>query len=113
VVLDEADNLTDAAQSQLKGVMNVKHGVFILTTNHLEQIDRAIQNRCHLIPMLAAPPQQWVPSVAKVLTACGLSVPPLDVLLPVIESGNGSGRDIMTAAMSIAIKAKAQQGLAR
>jgi len=40
-------------------------------------------------------------------------VPPLDVLLPVIESGNGSGRDILTAAMSIAIKAKAQQGLAR
>jgi hypothetical protein len=93
--------------------MNAKHGVFILTTNHLDQIDRAIQNRCHLIPMLAAPPQQWVPSVAKVLTACGLPVPPLDVLLPVIESGNGSGRDILTAAMRIAIKAKAQQGLAR
>ena len=110
VILDEADNLTEAAQSQLKGVMNTKHGVFVLTTNHIEDIDITIQDRCHLIPMFAAQPHQWVPIVAKVLAACGLPVPANNVLLPVIQSGNGSGRDIMTAAVSIAIKAKNQQG---
>ena len=109
VVLDEADNLTDAAQSQLKGVMNSKNGVFILTTNHLDQIDITIQNRCHLISMFAAQPQQWLPVVTRVLTDCGLPVPHANVLLPVIESGKGSGRDILTAAVDIAIKAKTNQ----
>lgn len=109
VVLDEADNLTDAAQSQLKGVMNSRNGVFILTTNHLDQIDITIQDRSHLIPMFAAQPHQWLPVVSKVLTECGLAVPPAVVLLPVIESGNGSGRDILTAAVDIAIKATTNQ----
>lgn len=105
VILDEADILTDAAQSQLKGVMNAKDAVFILTTNHLDQIDITIQNRCHLIPMFAAQPHQWLPVVANILAACGLPVPPNSVLLPVIQSANGSGRDIMSAAVDIAIKA--------
>ena len=109
VILDEADNLTDAAQSQLKGVMNSKNGVFILTTNYVDRIDIAIQNRCHLIPMFAAQPHQWLPIVARVLTTCGLPVPPSNVLLPVIHSANGSGRDIMSAAVGIAITASRNQ----
>lgn len=110
VILDEADNLTDSAQSQLKGVMNAKDAVFILTTNLLDQIDIPIQNRCHLIPMFAAQPHQWLPIVGKVLGTCGLPVPPNNVLLPVIESGKGSGRDIMSAAVDVAIKAMRQRG---
>jgi replication-associated recombination protein RarA len=109
VVLDEADNLTDAAQSQLKGVMNSTHSVFILTTNHLDRIDITIQNRSHLIPMFAAQPHQWLAVVDKVLRSCRLPMPTAEVLFPVIESCNGSGRDILTAAVNIAIKIKTNQ----
>lgn len=109
VVLDEADNLTDAAQSQLKGVMNTKHGVFVLTTNHIEDIDIAIQNRCHLIPMFAAKREQWLPVLNQVFAACGMPSPPTSVLLPVISAAKGSARDILTDAMRVAIKARRKQ----
>lgn len=109
VILDEADNLTDAAQSQLKGVMNTKLGVFVLTTNYLENIDIAIQNRCHLIPMFAAQPEQWLPALHQVFAACGVPTPPANVLLPVISAANGSARDIFTDAIRVAIKARQKQ----
>ena len=109
VILDEADNLTVAAQSQLKGVMNCRNGVFVLTTNHLDQIDIAIQNRCHVIPMFAAQPHQWLPVVSRVLMAAGLPVPPSNVLLPVIEASEGSGREVMRASVEVAIKARRHQ----
>lgn len=106
IVLDEADNLTAAAQSQLKGVMNVKYGVFILTTNHLAEIDIAVQNRCHLIPLFAAPAAMWLPKIGELLQGYGLPMPPENLLVPVIDAANGSARDIMTDAMKVAIKAQ-------
>jgi replication-associated recombination protein RarA len=106
VILDEADNLTLAAQSQLKGVMNTKHGVFVLTTNHIHAIDGTIQNRCHLIPMFAAQPAQWLPVLNQVFAACGLPTPPAAVLLPVITAANGSARTILTDAIAVAIQAQ-------
>ena len=106
IVLDEADNLTAAAQSQLKGVMNAKHGVFILTTNHLAEIDVAVQNRCHLIPFFAAPAAMWLPKISELLQGYGLPMPPENLLVPVIEAANGSARDIMTDAMRVAIEAQ-------
>jgi len=106
VILDEADNLTDAAQSQLKGVMNTKHGVFVLTTNHVDEIDIAIQNRSHLIPMFAAQPAQWLPVLGQVFAACGLPTPPDHLLLPVITAANGSARTILTDAIAVAIQAQ-------
>jgi len=63
-----------------------------------------------LIPMFAAQPQQWLPMVSRVLKASGLPVPASSVLLPVIEAANGSGREIMSAAVSIAIKASRSRG---
>ena len=106
IVLDEADNLTAAAQSQLKGVMNVKHGVFILTTNHLAEIDIAVRNRCHLIPLFAAPAAMWLPKIGELLQGYGLPMPPENLLVPVIDAANGSARDVMTDAMRVAIKAQ-------
>ena len=106
IVLDEADNLTAAAQSQLKGVINAKHGVFILTTNHLAEIDVAVQNRCHLIPFFAAPAAMWLPKISELLQGYGLPMPPENLLVPVIDAANGSARDVMTDAMKVAIKAQ-------
>ena len=46
-LLDEADQLTPAAQSALKGVMENTHGVFILTCNDLSKLTPWIQSRCN------------------------------------------------------------------
>ena len=103
-VLDEVDNLTDAAQASLKAIMDCYHGVFILTTNDISKIDKGIVNRCHLIHMFAAQPQNWLPLVKRVITSRGAICPPDAALLPVISSCNGSGREILTSAIQIALQ---------
>lgn len=45
-LLDEADQLTPAAQSALKGVIENAHGIFILTCNDLSKITQWLKSRC-------------------------------------------------------------------
>ncbi len=105
-ILDEVDNLTEAAQASLKAIMDCRHGVFILTTNDINQVDKGVLNRCHVIHMLVARPQDWLPLVKRLITSIGAVCPPDASLIPVIASCNGSGRAILTAAAQIATSVK-------
>lgn len=109
-VLDEADNLTNLAQAQLKASMNLPQAVFVLTTNYIQRIDKGVQNRCCLIEMNAAQPAQWLPLVNRVFAASNVPMPPLQTLLPIIESANGSARDIISAALQVAARARSSVG---
>ncbi|NBT76551.1 MAG: AAA family ATPase [Betaproteobacteria bacterium] len=109
VVLDEVDNLTQLAQQHLKSAMAYKHAVFILTTNHITEVDKGVQNRCHLIDMNAAQPSDWLPQVRQVIAACGAPVPDDSVLLPIIAAGNGSAREIVSSAVAVANEIRRQQ----
>lgn len=100
-ILDEVDNLTQAAQASLKAIMDCRHGIFIMTTNDINQVDKGVVNRSHVIHMLTAQAQYWLPLVKRVITSMGAKCPPDSTLLPVIASCNGSAREILTAAMSI------------
>ena len=100
--LDEVDNLTDAAQESLKAIMDCRHGIFIMTTNDITKVDKGIVNRSYVIHMLVAQPQSWLPLVKRVITSTGTTCPPDAVLLPLIASCNGSGREILTATMRLA-----------
>ena len=101
-VLDEVDNLTDAAQASLKAIMDCRHGIFIMTTNDITKIDKGIVNRSYVIHMFVAQPEIWLPLVKRVITSTGASCPSDAVLLPLIASCNGSGREILTSAIQIA-----------
>lgn len=103
-ILDEVDNLTDAAQASLKAIMDCRHGIFILTTNDITKIDKGIANRSHVIHMLVAQPQNWLPLVKRVITSTGATCPPDVSLIAVINSCNGSAREIFTAALQISSK---------
>lgn len=103
-VLDEVDNLTDAAQASLKAIMTGLHGIFIMTTNKITAVDKGVINRSHVINMMAAKPQDWLPLAKRVIQACGAPVPPDAALLPVIAACNGSARDICSAAVQVAIQ---------
>jgi replication-associated recombination protein RarA len=105
-ILDEVDNLTEAAQASLKAIMDCRHGVFILTTNDINQVDKGVVNRCHVIHMLVAQAQDWLPLVKRVITSTGAAIPPDASLIPIIASCNGSGREILTAAVQIATSIK-------
>lgn len=63
-LLDEADQLTDAAQSALKGVMENAHGYFILTCNNLAKVSPWLQSRCKVIHF---PPYTTL-DIEKILT---------------------------------------------
>ena len=101
-VLDEVDNLTDAAQASLKAIMDCKHGIFIMTTNDITKIDKGIINRSHVIHMLVAQHYDWLPIMKRVITSSGAACPSDSSLLPIIKTCNGSGREILTAAIQIA-----------
>ena len=47
--LDEADQLTDAAQGALKGVIEDAQGYFILTCNDLNKVSKWLQSRCRVL----------------------------------------------------------------
>ena len=51
VVLDEADNLSHAAQESLKGVMDqyAEYTRFVFTTNRLTRISGGLQSRCTVV----------------------------------------------------------------
>ena len=102
-ILDEVDNLTDAAQRSLKAIMTGLYGVFILTTNHIGEIDKGIVSRCHVIHMLEANPKDWLPRFKEIILSMGANLPPDSSLIPIIKQCNGSGREVLTAAMQVAI----------
>jgi len=106
-VLDEIDNLTKAAQQSLKAIMNPPlNAVFIMTTNHIQEIDAGVKSRSYLIQMDAATLTDWLPVMHRVITACGAAIPPDSSLLPIIASCNGNARDIVSAAVRVAIEAQ-------
>jgi len=96
VILDECDLLTPAAIASLKAIMNQKNVVFILTTNNLNKITSAVQNRCHLLDMNAPPPAGWVAKIQGIYQQSNLIPPPVATLNSIVAAGNGSARSILT-----------------
>lgn len=102
-VLDEVDNLSSAYMPSLKTAMNAggKRAVFVLTTNYLSKIDRAVMDRCHIIDFTAAPSMHWLPVIEKVLSYYGVFGIPQQVLINIVVVCKGSGRGVLNAAKQI------------
>jgi DNA polymerase III delta prime subunit len=64
ILLDEADQLTSAAQMALKGVMENSSCIFILATNNLSKINPAIQSRCTLFKFDNVRSLDWLTKIA-------------------------------------------------
>lgn len=104
IVLDEVDLLTETAMSALKSIMNKPKTIFVMTTNHLNKIDRGVVNRSVLVDFNAAPERKWLEKVRQVLAAYGVAVEDDELLLDIIRPCCGSARDIMYAAHSLGSK---------
>lgn len=103
-VLDEVDNLSDKAQLSLKSVMNTRNTVFILTTNHIENIEKGVLNRCHLIEFNAAACADWLPLAHRILNDVKVTGITDDLLLQIIAAGKGSAREIISGIVRVALK---------
>ena len=101
-VLDEVDNLTDAALASLKTAMGIPQTIFIMTTNNISKIDAGVQNRSVRVNFNAAQATDWLPFARQVLHDCGACNVSDYKLVPVIDSCKGSAREIAEAMQRIA-----------
>ncbi len=103
-VLDEVDGLTKTAMQSLKCLMNTPDCVFVLTTNHFNDVEIGVRNRCHCISFNAAMAESWLPICRQILSDEGIPNISDQTLLEVIETGRGSARDILDAVISVVLK---------
>lgn len=81
-VLDELDEF-GRRQTSLKGLMtSAPRTIFIMTTNHLEDIDRGIRSRSILLDFSPAPIEQWERDITRAYERAGI---PDDC--PLLQSG--------------------------
>ena len=86
--------------------MNLSSSIFIMTTNHVELIDKGVKNRSILIEMNAASTEAWLPRVKQYLGVKS-SDHHLDIeLIRMIESSQGSVREIMDGVATINARLK-------
>jgi DNA polymerase III delta prime subunit len=104
--IDEVDLLTDLAQETLKTAMNMPRTVFVLTTNHIDQIEKGVVNRCIKVEMNAAADDKWLPFARRVLASVGVAGLTDEHLLAIISPCNGSVRDMVDALTSVAARVK-------
>lgn len=102
--LDEVDNMTTEAQQSLKSAMNYPSTAFILTTNHIDRVDKGVLDRCFLIEMNAAKSQLWLPRVQAILADYGVNDVSEEDLLTLIDACKGSARNIINDAVLIAAR---------
>jgi len=105
-ILDEVDMLTENAMKQLKAAMNTPSTIFIMTTNNIQSVDNGVQNRSIIIDFNAAPASHWLPLAHKVLTAKNVTGISDAALLAIINTCNGSARQIINAVENLAARTR-------
>jgi DNA polymerase III delta prime subunit len=107
-VLDEVDNLSPKTMDALKGVMNAKQALFILTTNKVTKIDPVLQDRCSVLPFLQAPAERWLPLAKRVVSDNGLDGVICEAdLLEICRQSKGSGRAVARRILETSVTIKA------
>ena len=87
-----------AAIASLKAIMNQRNVIFILTTNHLNKITSAVQNRCHLFDMNEPPPTGWVTKIQSIYQQSNLQAPPAATISTIVSAGNVLSNDNLPSA---------------
>ena len=99
--LDEADQLTDAAQSALKGVIEEAQGFFILTCNDLSKVSPWLQSRCAVREFRPVSDDDVLARLVTVASTEGLKVD-ADDLGTIASSHNGDLRNAINALQAYA-----------
>jgi ATPase family associated with various cellular activities (AAA) len=94
VILNEVNNLSADAMSQLKSIMDnhQKRVVFIMTTNEFHKLEKGVIDRSYCFDFNDVPGYVWIAAMRRVLKAYGISAYSDAQLTPIGKSYNGSGR---------------------
>ena len=102
-IFDEVDNLSKAAQADLKTILNSKRAVFILTTNNISQLDKGVKDRCVLVEMNAATDAEYLPLARRIAADENVVLSDAE-LLTVIAGNNGSFRSVIFNVLILVLK---------
>ncbi len=100
-VLDEVDNLRGPSMLSLKSLMNSSNTIFIMTTNYFDDVEQGVKDRCHCIPFDAAQASDWLPLARQIMNDHELFSISDKALIAVINTCNGSARQILDALIDI------------
>jgi replication-associated recombination protein RarA len=106
-IFDEVDNLSKAAQADLKTILNSKRAVFILTTNNISQLDKGVKDRCVLVEMNAPADAEFLPLARRIASDENVVLSDTQ-LLTAIAGNNGSFRNIIFSVLLLAKRAARQ-----
>lgn len=97
IILDEVDNLTAPARTQLKSVMEMPDAVFILTTNHVHVLEDALRSRCVEVSFNPTDPKIWLPRLRWILASQSISGDAFSdaFLTQLVEKAKFDAREIM------------------
>ncbi len=95
-LLDEADQLTPAAQSALKGVIENAHGWFILTCNDLSKVSIWLQSRCRVLKFNPISEEHMKQRLITIAGKEGVEITPNHLAL-IINNHRGDLRNAINA----------------
>jgi len=102
IFLDEADQLTDAAQSALKGVIENSPAFFILTCNDLNKVSVWLRSRCQLRQFHPIPDKAMKKRLARVASLEGATIREVD-LDRIVKRHKGDLRNALGALQTLAL----------
>jgi replication-associated recombination protein RarA len=95
VILNEVNNLSHDAMSQLKGIMDnhKKRVVFIMTTNEFYKLEAGVIDRSYCFGFYNVPVCEWVDAMERVLGDYGIGAFSRQQLENIAKDFRGSGRN--------------------
>ena len=101
ILLDEADQLTPAAQSALKGVIENSQGFFILTCNDLSKVSAWIKSRCLTIHFSPIELESMIQRLEYICGAEGVNITESQLRI-ICEAHDGDLRNAINALQAFA-----------
>ena len=101
ILLDEADQLTPAAQSALKGVIENSQGFFILTCNDLNKVSMWLQSRCLTIHFNPIDTESMMERLEYICGAEGVNITESQLRV-ICEAHDGDLRNAINALQAFA-----------
>lgn len=97
IILEEVDNLTPQARTQLKSVMEMPDAVFILTTNNVHLLEAALRSRCIEVSFNPKDPKIWLPRLREILAIENISTGAFSdtFLEQLVSAANFDAREIV------------------
>ena len=97
-LFDEVDNYSLEQQKRLKSCLNREDIVCVMTTNHIDKIDKGLQSRSHVICFNATHNiKDYVDRMEQIITQHGLPMLKKQTLVNIASKANGDWRSMCSA----------------